>query len=67
MEAYIMQILRNIHSNQIIELAGEKNTVGVEFAVGPTTNRTFFDDGRNAVEVHRGPCKYTPRLVGTPV
>ncbi|KAJ5505984.1 hypothetical protein N7453_004941, partial [Penicillium expansum] len=47
--------LPNIHSNQMIEFEGKKNTVSVNFAVGPTTNRTFFDDGRNAVDVDRGP------------
>lgn len=27
------------------------------FVVGPTTNRAFFDQGRDSVEVNRGPCK----------
>ncbi|CAG7974253.1 unnamed protein product [Penicillium nalgiovense] len=51
---YYANNLRNVDSNQMIELGDRKNTVGVEFAVGPTTNRTFFDDGRDAVDVHRG-------------
>ncbi|OQE19376.1 hypothetical protein PENFLA_c019G06276 [Penicillium flavigenum] len=41
---------------EVIELGDKKNTVGVEFAAGPTTNRAFFDDGRDAVDIHRGPC-----------
>ncbi|OQE93061.1 hypothetical protein PENNAL_c0006G00637 [Penicillium nalgiovense] len=52
---YYANNLRNVDSNQMIELGNRKNTVGVEFAVGPTTNRTFFDDGRDAVDVRRGP------------
>ncbi|KAF2461687.1 phosphotransferase enzyme family protein, partial [Lineolata rhizophorae] len=28
---------------------------GKAFAIGPTTNRAFFDDGRDVVEVNRGP------------
>ncbi|KGO36367.1 hypothetical protein PEX1_018120 [Penicillium expansum] len=52
---YYADNLPNIHSNQMIEFEGKKNTVSVNFAVGPTTNRTFFDDGRNAVDVDRGP------------
>ena len=59
---YYANNLRNINSNQVIELGDKKNTVGVEFAVGPTTNRTFFDDGRNAVDVQRGPYKCLPRI-----
>ncbi|KAJ5783417.1 Aminoglycoside phosphotransferase [Penicillium psychrosexuale] len=51
---YYADNLRDIHSNQMIEL-GDTKTVDEQFAVGPTTNRTFFDDGRDAVDVHRGP------------
>ena len=28
------------------------------FVIGPTTNRSFFDKGRDYVEVNRGPCKF---------
>lgn len=28
-----------------------------EFAIGPTNNRMFFDEGRGTVDVDRGPCK----------
>lgn len=36
------------------------NSIGKEeaFVVGPTTNRAFFDQGRDSVEVDRGPCKF---------
>lgn len=29
-----------------------------KFAIGPSTGREFFDDGRAAIEFDRGPCKY---------
>lgn len=32
---------------------------GGAFAIGPTTNRAFFDQGRDSVEVNRGPCKFS--------
>lgn len=31
---------------------------GKAFVVGPTSNRAFFDQGRDSVEVNRGPCKF---------
>jgi hypothetical protein len=31
---------------------------GEAFAVGPTTNRAFFDHGRDSAEANRGPCKF---------
>ena len=36
------------------------------FAIGPTTNRAFFHQGRDLVEVDRGPCKFH-YLSGMPV
>lgn len=36
------------------------------FVVGPTTNRTFFDQGRDSVEVNRGPCKLQSLTVYRP-
>ena len=30
---------------------------GEAFVIGPTTNRAFFDQGRDSVEVNKGPCK----------
>ncbi|CAI7631491.1 unnamed protein product [Penicillium glandicola] len=53
---YYAKDLPKVQSNQIIDLGGKKSNMGLDFAVGPTTNRTFFDDGRDAVAgVHRGP------------
>lgn len=34
----------------------ESKAIGDDFAVGPTVNRAWFDDGRGEVDVHRGPC-----------
>jgi hypothetical protein len=31
---------------------------GEAFVVGPTTNRSFFNQGRDSVEVNRGPCEF---------
>lgn len=31
------------------------------FAVGPSNNRMYFDDGRSGVVVDRGPCKNSPQ------
>jgi len=32
---------------------------GQPFTVGPTTDRDFFDRGRDSVQVHRGPCRFS--------
>jgi hypothetical protein len=32
------------------------------FSIGPTTSRTWFDDRRGEVDVHRGPCKISARI-----
>lgn len=31
---------------------------GESFIIGPTTNRSFFDKGRDSVEVNRRPCEF---------
>lgn len=54
---YYAKDLQKVQSNQMIDIGVKKRNAGLDFAVGPTTNRTFFDDGRNAIDVHRGPCK----------
>ncbi|KAJ5972391.1 Aminoglycoside phosphotransferase [Penicillium vulpinum] len=53
---YYAKDLPGVQSTQMIDL-GTKNNSGLDFAVGPTTNRTFFDDGRDAVNagVPQGP------------
>jgi len=58
---YYPEDLPSSISSQKLEstmLTGEKKP----FAVGPTTNRAFFDDGRDTVETHQGPCML-PRFV----
>ena len=36
---------------------------GEAFVIRPTTNRSFFDKGRDSVEVNRGPCKFFYHLI----
>jgi hypothetical protein len=41
----------------------ENQTPNDKFTVGPTTNRKYFDDGRQFLDVDRGPCEYiVPKL-----
>jgi hypothetical protein len=56
---YYAKDLPGVRSDQMIDLGAKKSNMSLDFAVGPTTNRMFFDDGRNAVDadVHQGPCK----------
>ena len=54
---YYAKDLPSPRPNQLIETADSKVN-GQVFAVGPTTNRAFFDQGRDAVETYRGPCKF---------
>jgi hypothetical protein len=43
------------YARDIPDLKGTE--VDETFSVGPTTSRTWFDDKRGDVNVHRGPCK----------
>ncbi|KAG2420999.1 hypothetical protein HFD88_000614 [Aspergillus terreus] len=52
---YCAKDLPGVSPGQIIQSASENAAIKPVFAVGPTTNRTFFDDGRDAVNVERGP------------
>ena len=55
---YHAKDLPEVLPSQLVDLDSKMDdTVHSVFAVGPTTNRTFFDDGRDAVDVDRGPCK----------
>ena len=55
---YHAKDLPEVLPSQLVDLDSKMDdTVYSVFAVGPTTNRTFFDDGRDAVDVDRGPCK----------
>lgn len=62
---YYAKDLPGVSPGQIIQSASEDPAIKPVFAVGPTTNRTFFDDGRDAVSVDRGPCKYSSPDSGT--
>lgn len=55
---YFAKDLPEVRPNQLVDLGSKKDQLGSVFAVGPTTNRNFFDDGRDAVDVNRGPCQY---------
>jgi len=60
---YYPEDLSSLTPSQIFEstdLADKKKI----FAVGPTTNRAFFDDERDAVETDQGPCMF-PQLTTT--
>jgi hypothetical protein len=55
---YYAKDLPEVLPSQLVNLDSKiDDTVHSVFAVGPTTNRAFFDDGRDAVDVDRGPCK----------
>lgn len=43
------------YSKDIPEIRGTE--VDSTFSVGPTTGRTWFDDKRGEIDIHRGPCK----------
>lgn len=54
---YFAKDLHNPSPSQFLD--GTNSThAGENFAIGPTTNRAFFDEGRDAVEVNRGPCTF---------
>lgn len=55
--------LQGVTKDQLIQHDPPDWGDGPSFAVGPTTDRTFFDDGRDAVDVNRGPCmSNTPNI-----
>ncbi|KAJ8113860.1 hypothetical protein OPT61_g4116 [Boeremia exigua] len=39
--------------------SGNSSEKGKAFVVGPTTNRAFFDQGRDLVDANRGPCRFS--------
>ena len=52
--------------NPYLDLVNSTDKEGA-FVVGPTTNRAFFDQGRDSVEVNRGPCNFPcPRCHARP-
>ena len=54
---YYATDLKNVSSSQLVQTGGLDNQEK-SFAIGPTTNRAFFDDGRDSVECKRGPCTF---------
>ncbi|RJE21579.1 Phosphotransferase enzyme family [Aspergillus sclerotialis] len=52
---YYAKDLPEVHPNQLVKVESKEEVEGLDFAVGPTTNRTFFDNGRDAVDANRGP------------
>ena len=54
---YYAKDLPSPSPSRFLDPLNSKNK-GEAFAVGPTTNRAFFDQGRDSVEVNRGPCKF---------
>lgn len=50
---YYANDLQHVDSSHIIDDDGAASS---RFAVGPTTSRSFFDHGRDRVDVHLGPC-----------
>ncbi len=62
---YHAKYLPEVLPSQLIDLDSTKDgAVHSVFAAGPTTNRTFFDDGRDAVDVGRAPCSATYSVPG---
>ena len=54
---YYAQDVSNVAANEILFT----NEDGLEmqssqFAIGPTNNRMFFDEGRGTIHIDRGPC-----------
>lgn len=55
---YYAKDLPNPDLNQFLDSVNSTDKEGA-FVVGPTTNRAFFDQGRDSVEVNRGPCEFS--------
>ena len=53
---YYAKDLPEVQPNQLVDIEPKRDAVDSIFAVSPTTNRTFFDDGRDAVDANHGPC-----------
>ncbi|PWY89763.1 phosphotransferase enzyme family protein [Aspergillus heteromorphus CBS 117.55] len=52
---YYAKDLPDVQPSQLVYSKPKDNGVDFVFAVGPTTNRAFFDDNRDAVDINRGP------------
>jgi len=49
---YYARDLPGVRPDQIVRQQG----IATAFAIGPTVDRVYFDDGRGEVEMDRGPC-----------
>jgi hypothetical protein len=55
---YHPEDLQEVQPNQLVDLKSNEDPITRSvFAVGPTTNRTFFDDNRDVPGIDHGPCK----------
>lgn len=64
---YYAKDLPEVQPNQLVDIGSTEDTINLVFAIGPTTNSTFFDDERDAADVNRGPCQYYLRqLISMP-
>lgn len=55
---YFANDLVRMQPEQAVKLDSNHATFGLKYAVGPTTNRAFFDQGRDAITTHQGPCMH---------
>ncbi|KAJ5155348.1 phosphotransferase enzyme family protein [Penicillium capsulatum] len=55
---YYAKDLPQVQPEQFVDIRAAGNTIDSVFAVVPTTNRTFFDHGRDFVDVDRGPSNF---------
>ena len=54
---YYAQDVSKIAGNEILcANEGGLEMQSSQFAIGPTNNRMFFDEGRGAINMDRGPC-----------
>lgn len=57
---YYAQDMPNVAGDEVLCVNEDgTETKCSQFAIGPTNNRMFFDEGRGVVDVDRGPCKTT--------
>ena len=55
---YYVQDIPNVADDEVLYVNEDgTETQCSQFAIGPTTNRMFFDEGRRNVDVDRGPCE----------
>ncbi|GAB7356586.1 hypothetical protein MBLNU459_g7316t2 [Dothideomycetes sp. NU459] len=55
---YYMTDLPDVEEDQRVLVKPKKDLEPIEFAIGPTTDRAFYDHGRRDAIDHRGPWQY---------